>query len=162
MIVWATLGAALGALSEVGLPLVLAIAYAFVYGLAETMRFPVRTLTLTRQVPSSWIRGRHPAMQAAIWGVALGPGLFTHNYYAGIWLVPIVVAMSGGVRQGALVGVLVGLTHGLARAIGILRLMPRLEEWERPAPIVLARMRWKAIDGVALLLTAGILLMRIG
>jgi hypothetical protein len=162
MVVWAALGAALGALSGTVLPLILAIGYAFAYGMAETMRFPVRTLTLTRQLPSTWIRHRPAAVQAVVWGLTLGPGLFTHNYYAGMWLVPMMVALSSDPRQGALVGALVGLTHGLARAFGILRLMPKLEEWERPVPIVLARMRWRTVDGIALMLTAGMLATRVG
>jgi hypothetical protein len=69
----------------------------------------------------------------------------------------MMVALNGDVQRGALVG----LGHGLSRAVGILRLMPRLEEWERPATIVLARFRWKMVDGLALMLAAGILMPRL-
>jgi hypothetical protein len=99
--------------------------------------------------------------QVAVWGLALGPGLFTHNHYAGIWLIPMMLALNGDAKQGAVVGALVGLGHGLSHAVGILRLIPNLEEWERPATIMLARFRWKLIDGLALVLAAGILMPRV-
>jgi hypothetical protein len=160
MAVWAVLGAALGTVSGAKPLLFAAVAYALGYGLAETLRLPLRVVTLSRQVPASWIRGRSPGAQVAVWGLALGPGLFTHNYYAGIWLIPMMLAFNGDAKQGAFVGALVGLGHGLARAVGILRLIPNLEEWERPATIILARFRWKLVDGLALVLAAGILMPR--
>lgn len=156
--VWAVLGAGLGALPLEAAVLVVAIGYALVYGLAETARFPLTRFGLRAQVPSSWIRGRRRNLQVAIWGLLLAPGLFTHNQYAGIWLVPMMVALSGGAERGLAVGALAGAAHGIARAAGILRLMPRLTDWERPGAIVLAQFRWRTIDGVALTIAGGLLL----
>lgn len=160
-VVWAGLGAALGSLSAATAITAIAIAYALAYGLAETLRLPVRRFGLRAQVPSPWIRGRRPSVQVGVWGALLGPGLLTHNQYAGIWLVPMMVALSGDVRRGALVGGLAGLAHGLARAVGILRLMPRIGAWERSGAIVLAQLRWRLVDGAALTFVGGILLGRL-
>jgi hypothetical protein len=156
--VWAVLGAVLGGLPLGTAALVVAIGYALVYGLAETARFPINRFGLRAQVPSSWIRGRGRSVQVAVWGLLLAPGVLTHNQFAGIWLVPMMVAVSGGTGRGLVVGALAGATHGLARALGILRLMPRLARWEQPGAIVLAQFRWKTIDGVALTLAGGLLL----
>ena len=141
--------------------LAVATAYALVYGLAETARFPLLRLGLRAQVPSNWIRGRRPSVQVATWAALLGPGLATHNPYAGIWLVPMMVALTESVQSGMAVGAAAGFAHGVTRAAGIVRLIPRLAVWEKPGPIVLAQLRWRSADGVALTLVGGLLLARL-
>ena len=160
-VVWAGLGAALGPVPNGWAALAVAAGYALLYGIAETARYPLRRVGLRAQVPSSWIRGRRPAVQVAIWGALLGPGLVTHNPYAGMWIVPFMLALTQNTRTGLAAGAAAGLAHGVTRAAGVLRVMPRLSAWEHPAPLVLAQMRWRAVDGAALALLGGMLVARL-
>lgn len=161
MVLWALAGALLGAAGGAWPPVIVALLYALTYGLAQTARVPIPVLTLTRQVPSGWIRGRSPIVRSAVWGLALGSGLFTQNPYAGIWMIPMLIALTGGVVRGALVGALVGLVHGLSRAVGILRLIPQMQRPRPPEMMLLARFRWRLVDGILLVLAAGLLAPRV-
>jgi hypothetical protein len=156
--VWTGLGAGLGSTGLSKAALVGAAAYAGLFGAVEVLRLPLRELSLQWQVPATWVRGRSWRAQAAIWGLLLGPGLLTRNTYAGMWLVPILLASSNGLLVGAVVGAIVGFTHGISRGVTILRLMGRIDCRVETATIVLTRMRWKLIDGLALTVAAGMFL----
>jgi hypothetical protein len=136
--------------------LVVAIAYAARYGLAEALRLRVAPPGLSWQVPSAWVRGRSPAVQLAVWGALLGPGIATRNLFAGMWLVPLALALVDGTGQGLLVGALAGFAHGAGRAWGILQNVRMADGCATPA-MVAAPYRWRLIDGLALLAAAGLL-----
>ena len=152
-VVWAVIGAGLAAVpTSVGL--LLAIVYAGVHGCAETFGLRLRAPEVSWAVPSAWLRGRSPAVQAAIWGVTLGPGLVTRNPYAGMWFVPLLLALGGDPASGVVAGVLVGATHGVARAAGILANHRRRESAALPWEMMILHMRIRRMDGIALLFAA--------
>jgi hypothetical protein len=139
------------------LPL-LALTYALWFGLRETLGLQRRLLGLLWQVPSSWIKGRPAVVQTLIWGTTLGPGLVTKNPYAGMWLLPLLVALNGNLLMTVAVGIAVGATHGGARALAVLR-NRRCIAMDASAHlrILSAQTHWQYIDGLALLLAAGAL-----
>jgi hypothetical protein len=158
--VWALLGAVFGGL-DASITLPLAIAYACSYGLIETLRLPVRTPSLSWQVPAKWILGRPFPTQIAAWGASLGPGLLTRNPYAGIWLLPLLLGLVDGPATGAILGLFVGLGHGVARAVGVVRnARVRASDAAAHLAIMGSMLRWQLIDGLALLAIAGVLLAR--
>jgi hypothetical protein len=152
--VWTGLGALLAAVGAPAFALPLALAYTLAYGFAEALWLPLRGPTLAWQVPSSWIRERSLRTQVAAWGIALGPGLVTRNPYAGIWVVPLMLASLDEPIAGAAAGVAVGFAHGTARGIGVLQ----NAKSAGPAHLELIRtVRWRLVDGFALMLAAGML-----
>ena len=156
MLLWGLLGAVLaGRVSPLAVA-VAAAAYAALYGAAETLRVPVRPPSLNWQVPSAWVRERSSRAKIAIWGALLGSGLFTRNPYAGMWLVPLALALVGNPRAGALVGLVAGGAHGIARALGV-RSNIRVRRGRADIALVVDQLRWKLVDGLALLVAAGIL-----
>lgn len=132
---------------------VVATVYAFGYGVIELFGIPFRTPDSRWQVPASWLAGRSPIAQTIIWGVSLGPGLVTRNPYAGIWLLLFLITLS----QNLLVAILVGIAHGAARAIGILHNRKYCGINDQVMLVMGAQIRWRFIDGLALILFAGIL-----
>jgi len=157
--IWGTLGILLRPLN--GIPVLLpllAVLYALRFGLLETAGSGFRPLGLAWQVPSSWIKGRPAALQTLIWGTTLGPGLVTKNPYAGMWLLPLLVAFSPSMLVAMAVGLAIGGAHGLARALGVLRNRRCIDMDENAYLRILdAESRWKFVDGLALLLAAGAL-----
>lgn len=97
-------------------------------------------------------------IQTLTWGTALGPGLVTKNPYAGMWLLPFLVALNHSLLMTIVVSMVVGATHGGARALGVLR-NQRCIVMDESAHIRIlgAVSRWQYIDGLALLLGAGAL-----
>jgi hypothetical protein len=156
MAVWAAVGAGLGSLGRSRGAVAVAVVYALVYGLAETLRVPVRVPSLRWQVPATWVRDRTSRLKVVIWGALLGPGLLTRNPYAGMWLVPLALALVGDARAGALWGLAAGAAHGIARAFG-LRSNIRAGRGRANLSLVIDQLRWKLVDGVALLVAAGVL-----
>ncbi len=92
--------------------LVAVLVYAVTYGLAETMRLPLRAPESRWQVPSTWVAGRTSQKRAVVWGVMLGPGVLTRNPYAGMWLVPLLLAVIASPALGAIAGGLVAMPGG--------------------------------------------------
>ncbi len=161
-LVWGLLGLALSPLASVPflLPL-LALVYALWFGARETLGLHRRLLGLVWQVPASWVRGRPAVARAFIWGVTLGPGLVTKNPYAGMWLLPLLVALlalSHSLFATVVVGVAVGSAHAMARAIGVLRNRKCIAvDASAHVKILQSQERWQYLDGLALLLAAGAL-----
>jgi hypothetical protein len=158
-IVWAILGIVLRPLAGVPflLPL-LALVYALWFGVRETLGLHRRLLGLVWQVPSSWIKGRPAMVRTLIWGTTLGPGLVTKNPYAGMWLLPLLVALNHNLLITVAVSAAVGASHGAARAIGVLRNRKCIAmDGSAYLRIFNAQTQWQYIDGLALLLAAGAL-----
>jgi hypothetical protein len=143
------------------IPVMTAItAYALLFGTFEILRVPVGPPSARWQVPSGWIRGRRPFVRAAIWGSTLGPGIVTRNPYAGMWLVLPLLALLPNPETGAVAGALVGLAHGLGRALGIVANVRTLDSCSH-IMMMGATIRWRLIDGFLSLLTAGVMLTRL-
>jgi hypothetical protein len=139
------------------LPL-LALVYALWYGLRETLGLQRGMLGLIWQVPTGWIKGRPPIVQALIWGTTLGPGFVTKNPYAGMWLLPLLVALNHNLLTTIIVAMAVGAVHAGARAIGVLRNRKCISvDVHAHLKIMSAVSRWQYVDGLALLLAAGAL-----
>jgi hypothetical protein len=138
-----------------------ALVYALWFGVRETLGQHWRLLGLIWQVPSSWIKGRSAVARALIWGTTLGPGLVTKNPYAGMWLLPLLVALvapAHNLLTGVAVGMAVGAAHGGARAIGVLRNRQCIAtDVSAHQKILQAQEHWQYLDGLALLLAAGAL-----
>jgi hypothetical protein len=154
--VWGAIGAGLGALGPSRAIQAVAVVYAVLYGIAETFRLPLRAPSLRWQVPSTWVRDRTSRARIVIWGAVLGPGLMTRNPYAGMWLVPLALALVGDVRAGLVCGLLAGAAHGVARAYG-LRSNVRSDRGRTDFALVADQLRWRLVDGLALLFAAGII-----
>ena len=179
---WAALGLGLSALAPIvipGLPLTglslgltalaAAVGYGGYFGVLES--WGRRGLSPPRrgwQVPQTLLIEAPVWRRVLIWGAILGPGFLTRNPYAGFGFLPIALASMRGTGAGIVLGALIGLGHGGARAMALLRDV-------RPSPIVpiaapagvgsavavpthldvvLKTMYWRRIDGVALLAAA--------
>jgi hypothetical protein len=128
VVAWTLLGAAGAALQAVlpvaGIALVAVIGYAGYYGLTEAIGLrglppPGRGW----QVPQTMMIGAAPGRRILVWGAILGPGFLTRNPYAGFGLLPLVVAVmpaAGGTATLAAAAV-IGMAHGGARALALLR-----------------------------------------
>ena len=160
VIAWTALGIILGALPLARPALVAAAAYAAGYGLIEVTDRLGGRLRLpppgTRwQVPQAMVIGVSRWRRMLVWGSILGPGFVTRNPYAGFGLLPIAVATAGGVRSAAVLGAVIGLAHAAGRALALLRdARPRRAALD-PMRLVLTSMRWRTLDGFALLVIAG-------
>jgi hypothetical protein len=98
-------------------------------------------------------------MRTLVWGATLGPGLMTRNPYAGIWLMPLLIAVTAGPLAGALTGATVGAAHGLGRAFATIEAVRVRSRGPRmPTEFVLHQLRWRLADGLALSFIAGVLL----
>lgn len=145
-----------------GIPWLFAVltpAYALWFGSREALGVPARVPGLAWQVPPKWIDGRPWPFQALVWGVTLGPGLVTRNPYAGMWLLPLLLAFQHTFWSALLLGLFVGAIHGSARFLGVLRNRRELDanlEYEH-LRILGTQLRWQHIDGLLLLLSAGAL-----
>jgi hypothetical protein len=158
---WTALGAILGAL-PLARPALAAIAgYATCYGVIEVTDRLGGRLRLpppgTRwQVPQAMVMGVSRRRRMLVWGSILGPGFLTRNPYAGFGLLPIAVATAGGVRPAALLGAAIGFAHAVGRALALLRdARPRPATAPDPMGLVLTSIRWRTLDGFALLVIAG-------
>jgi hypothetical protein len=152
-VVWAAIGAALGALPAHGVARWAAVAYAAAFGIAELAGLGWRAPTSTWQVPSTWVRSRRSGTRTVIWGALLGPGLVTRNPYASIWMLPLLLAGVSDPLAGAAAGAVVGALQGGARAVGVVREV-RTAHDEGFFGMVIRDMRWRRVDGAALLAAA--------
>lgn len=100
----------------------LGLLYALSYGLAEVLGMPLPVPGSSWQVPVSWVKSQRSWVRSLIWGFWLGPGIFTRNPDAGIWFLPLLLSIvSRQVAGAGLLGALIGLAHGAARAIEVTR-----------------------------------------
>ncbi len=157
-VVWSILGVVLWPLGAIpGVVALVACGYALAFGIAETFRLPLRAPSLAWQVPAQWVRGHSAVAQTITWGALLGPGLVTRNPYAGMWLLPLLIALNHNPLTAMAIGMAVGVVHGGARALGVLNNRRHMETNCSHLLILGAQMRWRFIDGLALLLAAGAL-----
>jgi hypothetical protein len=156
-VVWGALALLVWPLTHArGIMMAVAWLYALVFGVLEILALPFRPPGLSWQVPAQWLKGRSPRVQTLIWGTALGPGLVTRNPYAGMWVLPLLLTFNHDLLTAIGIGVLIGLAHGGARALGVLYAHERLRGCEVPYTI-LTQWRWRVADGLLLLFVAGCL-----
>lgn len=156
---WALAGALAGWLGSLLAPgraaLAAVAAYAACYGLAETTgRSGLPPPGRSWQVPSRWVDQVPEWRRLLVWGALLGPGFATRNPYAGFGLLPLTAAATGSPRLGAGLAALLGFLHGAARAAALLRDSRRAATADYLLA-VLRSMRWRTLDGIALLVVAG-------
>ncbi len=84
----------------------------------------------------------------------LGPGVITVNPYASIWVIVIVLLVAGSGGFAIWIGAGIGLAHGAGRAIGIMHQSANCSD---PFPVMASQIRWKQLDGIALLIAFGTL-----
>lgn len=158
VVLWMVVGAALTMLPLQRAAISLAVVYAAFYGAVEATVRLRRKLSAPGskwQVPSRWVINVSRARRIIVWGSVLGPGFFTRNAYAGFALLPLIVASMGSVPVGIAVGGAIGLTHGMSRAIALVR-DARLAATADYLGTTLKAMTWRMIDGLVLLLIAGV------
>lgn len=150
-LVWFVIGIVAWLLPQTWLLLVLLTGYSGFFGFAEISASAVMPPASSWQVPGGWVAHRHPARQTLVWGATLGPGLMTRNPYAGMWAVPALAVFS---PNPVLTAMACGVVHASGRAIGILLNATRLgSSVDR---IMLRYYWWRAVDGLALLVLAGL------
>jgi hypothetical protein len=154
-IVWGAIAIIVHPLTRVSMLMLLAGGiYALVFGSLEVLAIPFRQLSSTWQVPAQWLQGRSALAQSLIWGVALGPGLATRNPYAGMWLLPVLLMVNSNLWIDMGIGVLIGLTHGGARALEVLKMRRNVPACGLEFTL-LTQWRWRVADGLLLLVGAG-------
>jgi hypothetical protein len=159
-----------------GAALVAALAYSGYYGVSEAVGRPgVRPPGRSWQVPQTMVIGTSPRRRIVVWGAVLGPGFLTRNPYAGFGLLPLILiaAASFGWSAGLVVGAGVGIAHGTARALALLRDVrdvragrdartglaqpdvPPRGPVDDHMELLLKTVRWRTVDGYLLLAVAG-------
>ncbi|HET8908269.1 MAG TPA: hypothetical protein VFN11_15035, partial [Ktedonobacterales bacterium] len=103
--------------------------------------------------PAQWLQGRTALAQTLIWGTALGPGLITWNPYAGMWFLLIVLTWSRDALAVVVLGMCIGLVHGVTRALAIL--YAHRNRGVCGIGFGLTQWRWRVADGSLLLGAAG-------
>jgi hypothetical protein len=152
--IWALLGLALGALPIASAAIVAAAVYGCGYGVIEASGMARPAAPGRRwQVPQDLLLGRNGGRRVVIWGAILGPGLLTRNPYASFGMLIVLAATIGGLPTGVWVAALIGAAHASGRAFAVLRdsASPQAE----PFALLLRSLRWRVLDGVALLAVAG-------
>jgi hypothetical protein len=159
---WAAVGLTLTALPIGTAALVAAAIYGCVYGAAESFGLSRLQAPGRRwQVPQDFMIGASSRRRALVWGSILGPGFLTRNPYAGFGILPLLVAgtgpaagaTAGRLAFGLIAAVMVGVAHGTGRALALLRDVSRPQD--DPFALLLRSLRWRALDGLALLAVAG-------
>ena len=157
-IAWAAVGAVLNALPLSTAALVLIVAYSIAFGLPEALgRTQATPLGIRWQVPAAWIRLRSFWQRAAVWGSILGPGFITINPYAGFWLLVLAVASAGDLMLGVVLAAAVGVIHGTARALALLRDVAHSDTADY-SQAVLRSTYWRVHDGNLSLMISGVAL----
>jgi hypothetical protein len=151
---WALVGLVLGALPVAHAALVAAAVYGGAYGVAEVcgLRWPAAP-GRRWQVPQDLLIGASGTRRLLVWGAILGPGFLTRNPYASFGMLVLLAASAGSLPATVLVAAVIGAAHAGGRAAALLRdsATPGLE----PFALLLRSLRWRAIDGIALLAIAG-------
>ncbi len=169
--VWAGLGLVLGALPVAAGALVVAVVYGFGYGVIEASgRARPRAPGSNWQVPQRVLIGAGTGRRVLIWGFALGPGFLTRNPYAGFGMIVVLVGCAGRPLAGLLAGAGAGVAHGFGRALALLR-DGRVRDGRvrdgrvraaEPFELLLTSVRWRMVDGYALLVVAGVAVVSCG
>jgi hypothetical protein len=153
--VWALIGLLANAAPVKTAALGLTAAYGIYYGLIETSgRTGLPPPGRSWQVPSRWVDNIPRWRRIATWGALLGPGFATRNPYAGFAMLVLVVCSAGSIQAGVALAAALGLLHSLARAATLLR-DTRRGAGSDYLDLIARSMRWRIIDGLALLVIAG-------
>jgi hypothetical protein len=152
--VWALLGLALGALPIASAAIVAAAVYGCGYGVIEASGMP-RPAAPGRswQVPQDFVLGGNGGRRVMLWGAILGPGLLTRNPYASFGMLVVLAATVGGLPAAVWVAALIGAAHAGGRAFAVLR--DSAGPQDEPFALLLRSLRWRVLDGLALLAVAG-------
>lgn len=129
----------------------LIVGYACFYAVVEVLNLPVGHPSLNWQVPAPWVRGTI-TKRLLVWSMILGPGFATRNPYAGFWLIFGVVALTRPGLELLALASLTGAAHGGMRAIGTMRNRCA----QSPYAMIVARLRWRHVDGFALAIMSGL------
>lgn len=153
-IAWALLGLVLGVLPVAGGAVVAAAVYGCGYGAAEVFGFrwpppPGRGW----QVPQDLLIGSSRAGRLVVWGTILGPGFVTRNPYAGFGMLVLLAASIGSLPAAIVFAATIGVAHAAGRAIALLR--DSASAQREPFALLLRSLRWRVLDGMALLAVAG-------
>ena len=97
--------------------------------------------------------GATSTRRVLVWGAILGPGFLTRNPYAGFGILPVLVVADGRLPAGIVIAGLVGAAHATGRACALLR--DSSAPLSEPFALLLRSLRWRVLDGLALLTVAG-------
>jgi hypothetical protein len=162
--VWWLAGLLLNVAPVAGVALALIVGYGAYYGFIEAAGRPgLPAPGRTWQVPARWVDGAPAWRKVLVWGTLLGPGFATRNPYAGFGLLPLAVAAIGRPLLGGALAALLGLLHGMTRAVALFREVRRHDQDYLSS--VARSLRWRALDGAALLAVsaaAGVLIVARG
>ena len=158
--VWALLGLVLGALPVAPAAIVAAALYGCGYGVVEASGMARPAAPGRRwQVPQDLLLGQTGGRRVVLWGAILGPGLLTRNPYASFGMLVVLAATVGSLPAGVWVAALIGAAHASGRAFAVLRDSARSQDegsaHAEPFALVLRSLRWRVLDGLALLAVAG-------
>ena len=148
------LGLVLGVLPVADAAVVAAAVYGCGYGAVEVFGLrrpgpPGRRW----QVPQDLLIGSSGARRLVVWGTILGPGFLTRNPYAGFGMLVLLAASGGSLASAIVIAAIIGGAHACGRAVALLRdsTTTQLE----PFALLLRSLRWRMLDGIALLVVAG-------
>lgn len=155
---WLLVGLCLTALPLAGPAWIAVAAYGCCYGAMELASRPFLAPPGRRwQVPQTMLIGAPPRRRVLVWGAILGPGFATRNPYAGFGLLPLAVAAMNGIRYGIALAVAVGLAHGTARALALLRDVGEVRAaGTAHLDLLLRTVYWRRLDGWLLLTAAAL------
>jgi predicted membrane-bound spermidine synthase len=129
--------------------------YALFYGIAEVADVGTLWVPASRwQVPPAFVTKRSSHRVLVVWGGLLGPGFATRNPYAGFTALLLAIAAFGSIKIGAAVALTVGIAHGTARALALLRDARNISQLDY-LQSVLRSLYWRRFDGLMLLLLGG-------
>jgi hypothetical protein len=152
--VWALLGLALGALPIASAALVIAAVYGCGYGIVEAAGLARPAAPGRRwQVPQDLLLRGGGGRRVVLWGAILGPGLLTRNPYASFGMLVVLAATVGSLPAAVWVAALIGAAHASGRAFALLR--DSASPHGEPFALLLRSLRWRVLDGLALLAVAG-------
>jgi hypothetical protein len=151
---WALLGLVLGALPIALAAIIAAAVYGCGYGVVEVGGLAWPPAPGRRwQVPQDLLLGVSGRHRVVVWGAILGPGLLTRNPYASFGMLVMLAATVGGLPAAVWVAALIGAAHASGRALALLR--DSASRADEPFALLLRSLRWRALDGLALLVVAG-------
>jgi hypothetical protein len=173
----------LGVLPVAHAAVVIAAIYGCGYGAAELWGLPWPAPGRRWQVPQDLLIGAGGRPRLVVWGTILGPGFLTRNPYAGFGMLLLLAASIGSLPAAVIVAAAIGAAHAGGRAFALLRdsateptgkALPQTTEQETAQhetaqhetaqnettqqdafTLLLRMLRWRTLDGVALLATAG-------
>jgi len=148
------LGLVLGLLPVAQGAVVVAAVYGCGYGVVEAFGLSWPGPPGRRwQVPQDRLIGSSGSRRLIVWGTILGPGFVTRNPYASFGMLVLLAASAGSMPAGIAVAAVIGVAHATGRAVALLRdsATTQLE----PFALLLRSLRWRVLDGMALLVVAG-------